>query len=41
MIRLTERQLISMHSSLIAAIGGMDGVRGKAWLFVGFKPPVR
>ena len=27
MIRLTEKQIICMHSSLIAATGGLDGVR--------------
>lgn len=32
MIRLTERQIISMHSSLIAATGGMDGVRDNGLL---------
>ena len=32
MIRLTERQIISMHNSLTAATGGMDGVRDNGLL---------
>ena len=32
MIRLTENQIIAIHSSLIAATGGLDGVRDKGLL---------
>ena len=39
MIRLTERQLISMHSSLIAATGGMDGVRDNGLLESALEAP--
>lgn len=39
MIRLTERQLISMHSSLIAATGGMDGVRDNGLLESALESP--
>ena len=32
MIRLTKNQVVSMHSSLIAATGGSDGVRDDGML---------
>ena len=39
MIRLTEKQLISIHSSLIAATGGLDGVRDKGLLESALEAP--
>lgn len=39
MIRLTEKQLISIHSSLIAATGGLDGVRDNGLLESALEAP--
>ena len=39
MIRLTEKQIISMHSSLIAATGGLDGVRDNGLLESALETP--
>lgn len=39
MIRLTEKQIISIHSSLIKATGGSDGVRDKALLDSALESP--
>ena len=39
MIRLTEKQIICMHSSLIAATGGLDGVRDNGLLESALETP--
>ncbi len=39
MIRLTEKQIISMHSSLIAETGGLDGVRDNGLLESALETP--
>ena len=39
MIRLTEKQIICMHSSLIAATGGLDGVRDSGLLESALETP--
>ncbi|MGN0650034.1 MAG: type II toxin-antitoxin system death-on-curing family toxin [Oscillospiraceae bacterium] len=39
MIRLTEKQIISIHSSLIKATGGSDGVRDMALLDSALESP--
>lgn len=39
MIRLTEKQIIAVHSSLISATGGMDAVRDRGLLQSALEAP--